>query len=73
MENRFIGTPKIGFSTWEYGQNYRLGNTGSRSTKGRLNLKLGVDEHRRKSSLFSTGAGGGSTDQRVLGRTTMQW
>ena len=73
MGRRFVGTPRVGFTTSEYGQDYRFGYGVSVLDQGKLNLELGVDAHRRKSSLFSTGAGGSSTDQGVLGRATVQW
>ena len=41
--------------------------------QGRLNLQIGVDAERRESALFQMQEQGAGTDQRVLGRATVQW
>ena len=41
--------------------------------EGRLNLQLGVNAERRESPIFQMQEQAGGTDQRVLGRATMQW
>ena len=41
--------------------------------QGKLNLQLGVDAERRESPLFQMQEESGGTDQRVLGRATVQW
>ena len=73
MGNRFVGTPRVGFSTSEYWKDYRFGYGLGVLDRENLNFELGVNAHRRESSLFSTGTGGGSTDQGGLGRATVQW
>ena len=41
--------------------------------QGRLNLELGIDAERRESPVFDLQEGSAGTDQRVLGRATVQW
>ena len=71
--NRFVGTPRAGVSTSEYGRNYRLGYGMQVLEQGKLNLQLGIDAERRESPLFQMQEQGGGTDQRVLGRATVEW
>ena len=63
--SRFVGTPRVGFETSEYGRDYRLGYSlgvlDSRETK----FELGVDAQRRESTIM-----GGNG---VLGRATVGW
>ena len=65
--SRFVGTPRFGVGTSEYGRDYRLGYTlgalGGEGTK----FELGVDAQRRESSLQ------GGTDHGALARATMRW
>ena len=65
--NRFVGTPRFGVGTSEYGRDYRLGYSlgalGGEGTK----FELGVDAQRRESSLQ------GGTDHGALARATMRW
>ena len=70
---RFIGTPAAGVRTSEYGRDYRIGYRIQVLEQGRLNLQLGVDAERRESPAFQIQEQSGGTDQRVLGRATMQW
>ena len=71
--SRFVGTPRAGVRTSEYGRYYRIGYGMQVLEQGRLNLELGVNAERRESPLFQMQEQGESTDQRVLGRATVQW
>ena len=65
--SRFVGTPRFGVRTSEYGRDYRLGYSlgalGGEGTK----FELGVDAQRRERALQ------GGTDHGALARATMQW
>ena len=65
--SRFVGTPRVGVGTSEYGRDYRLGYSlgalGGEGTK----FELGVDAQRRERALQ------GGTDHGALARATMQW
>ena len=71
--NRFVGTPRAGVSTSEYGRDYRLGYGMQVLEQGKLNLELGIDAERRESPLFQMQEQGAGSDQRVLGRASVQW
>ena len=71
--NRFVGTPRAGVSTSEYGRDYRLGYGIQVLEQGKLNLELGIDAERRESPLFQMQEQGAGSDQRVLGRASVQW
>ena len=71
--SRFVGTPRAGVRTSEYGRDYRIGYGVGVLEQGRLNLQIGVDAERRESALFQMQEQGAGTDQRVLGRATVQW
>ena len=71
--SRFVGTPRAGVRTSEYGRDYRIGYGMQVLEQGRLNLQLGVDAERRESPIFHLQEQNGGTDQRVLGRATVQW
>ena len=71
--SRFVGTPRAGVRTSEYGRDYRIGYGMQVLEQGRLNLQLGVDAERRESPIFHLQEQSGGTDQRVLGRATVQW
>ena len=71
--SRFVGTPRAGVRTSEYGRDYRIGYGMQVLEQGRLNLQLGVDAERRESPIFHLQEQSRSTDQRVLGRATVQW
>ena len=70
---RFVGTPRVGLRTSEYGRDYRVGYGMQVLDQGRLKLELGVDAERRESPVFHLQEGSRGTDQRVLGRATVQW
>ena len=65
--SRLVGTPRVGFSTSEYGRNYRVGYGLGLLDRGRVNFELGVDAQRRESQLA------GGTDNGFLGRATVGW
>ena len=71
--SRFVGTPRAGVRTSEYGRDYRIGYGMQVLEQGRLNLQLGVDAERRETPLFQMQEQGAGSDQRVLGRATVQW
>ncbi len=71
--SRFVGTPRAGVRTSEYGRDYRISYGVGVLEQGRLNLQIGVDAERRESALFQMQEPGAGTDQRVLGRATVQW
>ena len=65
--SRFVGTPRVGLVSSEYGRDYRVGyGLGVLDTES-LRFELGVDAHRRESPLEG-GAGAG-----VRGRFTLGW
>ena len=65
--SRFVGTPRAGVSTSEYGRDYRVGYGLGVLNRERLNLALGVDAHRRESPMLD------GTDNGFLGRATLGW
>ena len=65
--SRFVGTPRVGLTTSEYGQAYRLGYGMTLTDKKALGFELGVDAERRESPAA------GRTDTGVLGRATVRW
>ena len=64
---RFVGTPRVGFSTSEYGQDYRVGYGLGVLDRGSLNFQLGVEAQRRNNPML-----GGASDG-VLGQATLGW
>ena len=65
--SRFVGTPRVGLTTSEYGRAYRLGYGMTLRERGVLGLELGVDAQRRESPAT------GGADNGVLGRATVRW
>ena len=65
--SRFVGTPRVGFSTSEYGWDYRAGYGLGLLNRGSLSFELGLDAQRRESPL----QGGASNG--ALGRATLAW
>ena len=65
--SRFVGTPRVGFSTSEYGRDYRAGYGLGLLNRGSLSLELGIDAQRRESPLQGAASNG------VLGRATLGW
>ena len=70
---RFVGTPRAGVRTSEYGRDYHVGYGMQVLEQGRLNVQLGIDAERRESPSFHLQEQAGGTDERVLGRATLQW
>ena len=64
---RFVGTPRVGVSTSEYGRAYRLGYGLTVAQSGAMRVELGVDAHRRESPTQ------GGVDTGVLGRAALGW
>ena len=67
LGSRFVGTPRVGFSTSEYGQDYRVGYGLGVLDRDSLTVELGVDAQRRTSPLL------GGTSNGVVGRATVGW
>ncbi len=65
--SRFVGTPRVGFSTSEHGRDYRLGYGLGMLNRESLSFELGIDAQRRESPLL------GGTDQGALARATVRW
>ena len=64
---RFVGTPRVGFSASEYGQDYRVGYGLGVLDRESLAFELGVEAQRRNSPLL------GGTSNGMLGRATLGW
>ena len=62
-----MGTPRVGFSTSEYGRDYRVGYGLGVLDRESLNFELGVDAQRRERPLQ------GGPDNGFLGRATLGW
>ena len=67
MGSRFVGTPRVGFSTSEYGRDYRVGYRLGVLDRESLNFELGVEAQRGNSSML------GGTSNGMLGRATLGW
>ena len=65
--SRFVGTPRVGFSASEYGQDYRVGYGLGVLDRGSMNFELGVEAQRRNSPMLR------GTSNGVLGRATLGW
>ena len=65
--SRFVGIPRVGLATSEYGRDYRMGYGLTLLDRESLDLELGVDARRRESPAA------GGTDTGVLGRATVRW
>ena len=65
--SRFVGTPRAGFATSEYGRDYWMGYGLAVLSRGTLNLELGVDARRRENPFE------GGADTGFLGRATLGW
>ena len=63
--SRVVGTPRVGFSTSEYGRDYRIGCGLGVLDRGKLNFQIGVDAQRRESAMR------GGTDNAVRGTATL--
>ena len=67
LGSRFVGTPRFGVGTSEYGKDYRLGYGLGVLNRESLNFELGVDAHHRESPMQ------GGADNGLLGRATLGW
>ena len=67
VATRFVATPRVGFRTSEYGQDYRVGYGLGVLDRESRTFELGVDAQRRTSPLL------GGTSNGVLGRATLGW
>ena len=65
--DRFVGTPRVGFSASEYGRDYRVGYGLGVLDRERLHVELGVDAQRRARPMV------GGTANGVLGRASLGW
>ena len=65
--SRFVGTPRIGFSASEYGQDYRVGYGLGVLDRESMNFELGVEAQRRNSPTLGGASNG------MLGRATLGW
>ena len=65
--SRFVGTPRVGFSTSEYGRDYRLGYGLGVVNRESLTFELGIDAQRRESPLVDGASNG------AIGRGTVGW
>ena len=63
---RFVGTPRVGFSTSEYGQDYRVGYGLGLLDRESLAFELGVEAQRRNSPML------GGTSNGMLGRASIE-
>ena len=64
---RFVGTPRVGLTTSQYGRDYRVGYGLGVLDRSDVNFELGVDAQRRKSPME------GGTSNGVMGRATLGW
>ena len=63
--SRFVGTPRVGFFSSQYGRNYRVGYGLRVLDRDSVNVELGVDAQRRESPML------GGTDHGVLSQTSV--
>ena len=71
--SRFVGTPRAGVSTSEYGRDYRVGY-GLQVLKGdSLEVELGVDAERRETPIFQNPEAIDETQNRIVGQATVRW
>ena len=54
---RFVGTPRVGLRTSQYGRDYRIGYGMQVLEQGNVSLQLGIDAERRESPVFHQAAG----------------
>ena len=64
---RFVGTPRIGLSTSEYGRDYRVGYGLGLLEQGNLSFELGIDAQRRESPMLGGASNG------MLGQASLSW
>ena len=71
--SRFVGTPRVGFTTSAYGRDYRVGYGLGVLNRESMNFELGVDAQRRESAIFRSRGAAGRADQQILGRASLRW
>ena len=64
---RFVGTPRVGVATSQYGRDYRVGYGLGVLDRENVNFELGADALRRESPM----QGGASNG--LLGRASLGW
>ena len=64
---RFVGTPRVGLTTSQYGRDYRVGYRLGVLDRGKVNFELGVDAQRRESAMHGEPSNG------FMGRATLGW
>ena len=64
---RFVGTPRVGVATSQYGRDYRVGYGLGVLDRGDVNFELGVDAQRRESPMQ------GETSNGFMGRASLGW
>jgi hypothetical protein len=64
---RFVGTPRVGLATSQYGRDYRVGYGLGVLERGDVNFELGVDAQRREMPMQGEASNG------LLGRATLGW
>ena len=65
--SRFVGTPRVGFSTSEHARDYRVGYGLGLLNRESLSFELGIDAQRRESPLLAGASNG------AVGRATVRW
>ena len=72
--SRYVGTPRVGVRTSEYGRSYGIGYRLQALKQERVRLGLGIEFERRESPAFALQEGApGTADQRLLGQATIEW
>ena len=64
---RFVGTPRVGLTTSDYGRDYRVGYGLGMLDEGGMNLELGIDAERREMPMQGEASNG------FMGRATVGW
>ena len=64
---RFVGTPRVGLRTSQYGRDYQVGYGLGVLDRGQVNFELGVEAQRRQSPM----EGGASNG--FMGRAALGW
>ena len=64
---RFVGTPRVGWTTSPYGRDYRLGYGLGGLEQGKVSFELGVDAQRRESPMHGGASNG------FMGRAALGW
>ena len=64
---RFVGTPRVGLSTSQYGRDYRVGYGLGVLEQGNLNFELAAEAQRREAQMLGEASNG------FMGRATLGW